>query len=80
MHARFLGGKDPMIVLKDADIERAAAAAVWGAFFNSGQMCMSVERVYVEAPVYEDFVRRVIDKTSPFGRGSTGTTPMTSGR
>lgn len=51
-----LGGKDAMIVLADADLERAANAAVWGGMFNSGQACTSVERVYVEDPVYEDFV------------------------
>ena len=42
-----LGGKDPMIVLKDADLERAANACVWGALMNSGQACTSIERVYV---------------------------------
>ena len=54
-----LGGKDAMIVLADADLERAANAAVWGAMFNSGQACTSVERVFVEAPVYEEFVELV---------------------
>jgi acyl-CoA reductase-like NAD-dependent aldehyde dehydrogenase len=57
-----LGGKDPMIILKDADLERAANACVWGGLVNAGQVCISVERVYVEAPVYEAFVRRVEDK------------------
>ena len=42
-----LGGKDPMIVLEDADVDLAAHAAVWGAMFNAGQTCVSVERVYV---------------------------------
>ena len=42
-----LGGKDPMIVCDDADLERAARGAVWGAFANAGQVCMSTERVYV---------------------------------
>ena len=51
-----LGGKDPMIVLRDANIERAANAATWGGFQNSGQTCMSVERIYVEEPVYDEFV------------------------
>jgi acyl-CoA reductase-like NAD-dependent aldehyde dehydrogenase len=54
-----LGGKDPMIVLKDADLDRAAGACVWGALMNSGQACTSIERVYVEAPVYDAFVERV---------------------
>src|SRR3954454_17663566 len=43
-----LGGKDPMIVLRDADLERAANSAVWNGFANGGQICISVERVYVE--------------------------------
>jgi acyl-CoA reductase-like NAD-dependent aldehyde dehydrogenase len=53
-----LGGKDPMIVLADADIDRAVQAAVWGGMFNSGQACVSVERVYVEAPAYDEFVAK----------------------
>jgi betaine-aldehyde dehydrogenase len=54
-----LGGKDAMIVLADADLERSANAAVWGGMFNSGQACTSVERVYVEKPVYDEFVALV---------------------
>ena len=64
-----LGGKDPMIVLRDADIERAANAAVWGAFTNSGQVCISVERVYVEAPIADEFTRRVVEKTKALRQG-----------
>ncbi|MGW0162021.1 aldehyde dehydrogenase family protein [Mycobacterium sp. NPDC003323] len=55
-----LGGKDPMIVLEDADIPLAANAAVWGAMFNAGQTCVSVERVYVLEPVYDQFVNAVV--------------------
>src|SRR6201991_271699 len=55
-----LGGKDPMIVLEDADIDLAAHAAVWGAMFNAGQTCVSVERVYVLEPVYDQFVDAVV--------------------
>jgi acyl-CoA reductase-like NAD-dependent aldehyde dehydrogenase len=55
-----LGGKDPMIVLEDADIDLAAHAAVWGAMFNAGQTCVSVERVYVLEPVYDRFVDAVV--------------------
>lgn len=55
-----LGGKDPMIVLEDADIDLAAHAAVWGAFFNAGQTCVSVERVYVLEQVYDQFVSAVV--------------------
>ena len=58
-----LGGKDAMIVLADADLDRAARAAVWGGFYNAGQICVSVERVYVEAPVYDEFVAKVVDVT-----------------
>lgn len=54
-----LGGKDPMIVLADADLERAARAAVFGAMCNAGQMCTSVERVYVDTRVLEEFVHHV---------------------
>ena len=55
-----LGGKDPMIVLDDADVELAAHAAVWGAMFNAGQTCVSVERVYVLESVYDKFVDAVV--------------------
>jgi acyl-CoA reductase-like NAD-dependent aldehyde dehydrogenase len=55
-----LGGKDPMIVLEDADVELAANAAVWGAMFNAGQTCVSVERVYVLEPAYDAFVDAVV--------------------
>lgn len=54
-----LGGKDPMIVCADADVERAANAAAYYGLNNSGQVCISIERVYVEAPVYDEFVRRL---------------------
>jgi acyl-CoA reductase-like NAD-dependent aldehyde dehydrogenase len=56
-----LGGKDPMIVCADADVERAANAAAFYAMNNAGQVCISVERAYVEAPVYDEFVTRVVD-------------------
>jgi acyl-CoA reductase-like NAD-dependent aldehyde dehydrogenase len=58
-----LGGKDPMIVFADADAESAAAAAVWGAFANSGQACASVERCYVEESIAEAFTARVVGLT-----------------
>jgi acyl-CoA reductase-like NAD-dependent aldehyde dehydrogenase len=57
-----LGGKDPMIVLEDANLERAANAAVHYAIQNGGQTCISVERVYVEEPVYGQFVDKVEQK------------------
>jgi acyl-CoA reductase-like NAD-dependent aldehyde dehydrogenase len=58
-----LGGKDPMLVLDDADIEVASSAAVWGAFVNAGQTCLSVERCYVHRHLYEGFLRACADKT-----------------
>ncbi|MFL6137529.1 MAG: aldehyde dehydrogenase family protein [Frankiaceae bacterium] len=51
-----LGGKDALVVLADADLRRAARATAWGACFNAGQSCVSVERVYVEAAVHDAFV------------------------
>lgn len=64
-----LGGKDPMIVLKDADLDRAAGASVWGALMNCGQICTSIERVYVEAPVYQAFVDKVVEKVRAIRQG-----------
>ncbi|MDQ3472729.1 MAG: aldehyde dehydrogenase family protein [Acidobacteriota bacterium] len=58
-----LGGKDPMIVLEDADIPNAARGAVWGAFANSGQACASVERCYVHESVAPEFLARVLAET-----------------
>src|SRR5918911_701275 len=58
-----LGGKDPMIVLEDADVETAASAALWGAFSNSGQACASVERCYVHETIAPAFIKNVIEKT-----------------
>ena len=55
-----LGGKDPMIVLEDADLEAAARWGVWGATYNAGQTCMAVERVYVLESVYDEFVRHAV--------------------
>ncbi|MGK2881939.1 MAG: aldehyde dehydrogenase family protein [Mycobacterium sp.] len=55
-----LGGKDPMIVCADADVPLAANAAVWGGMFNAGQMCVSVERIYVAEQVYDQFVAAVV--------------------
>ena len=51
-----LGGKDPMIVFADAHLERAAKGAAWAAFTNSGQVCMSAERLYVEETIYPTFL------------------------
>ena len=70
--AMELGGKDPMIVLRDANLERAANAAVHYSMQNGGQTCISVERVYVEEPVYDDFVGRVTEKMRALRQGVPG--------
>lgn len=56
-----LGGKDPAIVLADADVERAVRGIAWSGLFNSGQACVATERVYVEAPLYDEFVSRLVE-------------------
>lgn len=75
-----LGGKDPMIVLEDADLERASSAAVWGAFMNSGQVCISVERVYVAEAVADEFTRRVVEKTRKLRQGTDAGSDGDEGR
>ncbi|HWP64643.1 MAG TPA: aldehyde dehydrogenase family protein [Candidatus Limnocylindria bacterium] len=67
-----LGGKDPMIVLADADLDRAARAAAWGGCMMSGQVCMSVERVYVEASVAEAFTQKLVAQVSALRVGPNG--------
>jgi acyl-CoA reductase-like NAD-dependent aldehyde dehydrogenase len=67
-----LGGKDPMVVLRDADVERAANTAVWGSMMNAGQTCISIERAYVEAPVYDEFVAKVSEKVRALRQGTSG--------
>jgi succinate-semialdehyde dehydrogenase/glutarate-semialdehyde dehydrogenase len=67
-----LGGKDPMIVCEDADLERAARGAVYGAFCNAGQVCTSTERVYVVDRVADEFTRRVLAHTSELRQGAEG--------
>ena len=64
-----LGGKDPMIVLRDADVDRAAHAAAYYSMCNGGQVCIAIERVYVEAPVYDEFVGKVADEVRRLRQG-----------
>jgi len=64
-----LGGKDPMIVCADADVAVASSAAVWGAFMNSGQTCLSVERCYVHESMYERFLTACVEKTKKLQQG-----------
>ena len=65
-----LGGKDPMIVLEDADVDVASSAAVWGAFMNAGQTCLSVERCYVHESIYQKFLEKCVEKTRKLRIGS----------
>lgn len=59
-----LGGKDPMIVLDDADLDRAIEGALWGAFANCGQVCSGVERIYVARSLHDDFVSGLAERAS----------------
>ncbi|WP_084525930.1 aldehyde dehydrogenase family protein [Nocardia vaccinii] len=70
-----LGGKDPAIVLADADIDRAAYGVAFGGLFNSGQVCISVERVYVEAPIYDEFVEKLTAHVRDLRQGADGREP-----
>ncbi|MGH2975565.1 MAG: aldehyde dehydrogenase family protein, partial [Solirubrobacterales bacterium] len=69
-----LGGKDPMIVTADADIDRAANAAAYGGMLNTGQICLSIERVYVEEPVYDEFVGKLRRNVDSLRQGADGRT------
>jgi acyl-CoA reductase-like NAD-dependent aldehyde dehydrogenase len=73
-----LGGKDPMIVFADANLEIAADAAVWGAFCNAGQSCSSVERLYVEESAAEKLTNLIVEKTKilKVGKGSEAETDI----
>ncbi len=65
-----LGGKDPMIVLEDANLDVATSGAVWGAFVNAGQTCLSVERCYVHRSIYQEFVAGCVEKTKQLRVGN----------
>jgi acyl-CoA reductase-like NAD-dependent aldehyde dehydrogenase len=67
-----LGGKDPMLVVEDADIEVASSGAIWGAFVNAGQTCLSVERCYVHREIYGPFLEACVRKAKQLrvGKGS----------
>jgi acyl-CoA reductase-like NAD-dependent aldehyde dehydrogenase len=66
-----LGGKDPMIVLEDADIQAAARWGAWGSYYNSGQTCIAVERVYVVEKVYDAYLSAVLEETRRYTLGYT---------
>lgn len=65
-----LGGKNPILVLKDADLDRAAEGAVRAAFSNGGQLCVSTERLYCDAEVYDEFVAKFVERTKAMKLGS----------
>jgi succinate-semialdehyde dehydrogenase/glutarate-semialdehyde dehydrogenase len=65
-----LGGKDPMIVFEDANLELAASAAVWGAFCNSGQSCSSVERLYVQERAADQLTKLIVEQTRRLKQGA----------
>jgi|SRR5688572_2075167 succinate-semialdehyde dehydrogenase/glutarate-semialdehyde dehydrogenase len=80
-----LGGKDPMVVFEDANLELASGAAVWGAFCNAGQSCSSVERLYVHESIAEELTRKIVEKTrelkqGPGDREDVSIGPMSSER
>jgi len=64
-----LGGKDAMIVLEDANLDMAAAGAVWGAFCNAGQSCSSVERLYVHEKVAKELTAKIVERTKQLKQG-----------
>ena len=68
-----LGGSDPMIVLEDANLERAVNGALWGAFSNAGQACLSVERLYVQETVFKTFMDRLTAKAERLSLGPNPT-------
>ena len=75
-----LGGKDPMLILKDANIDRAVNAAAWGSCFMTGQVCMSVERIYVERAVADEFQSKLVAKLEKLRTGpELATTEMDYG-
>src|SRR6185437_4405037 len=73
-----LGGKAPLLVLEDADLEEAVKAAAFGAFMNQGQICMSTERIIVVEPIADEFARRFASKARSMASGDPreGKTPL----
>jgi acyl-CoA reductase-like NAD-dependent aldehyde dehydrogenase len=74
-----LGGKDPMIVFEDANLENAARAAIWGAFCNSGQACASIERCYVQESVADKFIDLVVKETQLLKQDKASSEPVDVG-
>lgn len=68
-HALELGGNGPLVILDDADLDRAADAAVFGSFYHQGQICMATNRVVAQAPVYDEIVERVRERAQDLRTG-----------
>ena len=73
-----LGGKDAMLVLDDADIDRAVDGAIWGAFVNAGQVCVGVKRIYVQSKIYETFLEKFVAGTNLLKQGDGWDDPTVS--
>jgi acyl-CoA reductase-like NAD-dependent aldehyde dehydrogenase len=73
-----LGGKAPLVILEDADLDEAVAAAAFGAFMHQGQICMSTERIIVVEKIAEEFIRRFVEKAKSLkvGDPSSGNFPI----
>lgn len=74
-----LGGKDPAYIRADADLNHAVETAIDGAFFNSGQSCCGIERIYVHQDIYEDFVRKAVHLVSQYSLGRSDDPETTLG-
>ncbi|MEY4755704.1 MAG: hypothetical protein RJA34_602, partial [Pseudomonadota bacterium] len=73
-----LGGKSPIVILKDADLDYAVRSAAFGIYFNQGQVCMANSRIIVEAPIYEKFCEAFVKKVKevPYGNPALPTTAV----
>jgi acyl-CoA reductase-like NAD-dependent aldehyde dehydrogenase len=74
-----LGGKDPMIVLDDADIDAAVTFGVTNAFRNAGQVCVSTERIYVDDAIHDEFTKRFVAKAAELKQGDGSEDGVTIG-
>ena len=64
-----LGGNDPLIILEDANIDKAVTAAVSGSFLNAGQVCIAVKRIILHEDVADEFVTKIVSETSKLNMG-----------
>ena len=75
-----LGGKNPILILRDADLDRAAEGAVRAAFSNAGQLCVSMERMFVADQVYDRFMQKFVDRVNAMSLGASPTGASTWAR